>query len=64
MNTCIMEPRQETAGDILLDAKVRKRRLSLEDKFMNYGIDDLLFGVALKEGSRYSIIALTERGNT
>lgn len=40
----IVEPRQETAGDFLLDAKVRKRRLSLEDKFMNYGIDDLLFG--------------------
>ena len=44
MNTYIMEPRQETAEDIFLNSKVRKRRLSLEDKFMNYGIDDLLFG--------------------
>ena len=45
MNNYVMEPRQETVGDILLlEEKVRKRRLSLEDNFMNYGIDDLLFG--------------------
>ena len=45
MNNYIIEPRQETAEDILLlKEKVRKRRLSLEDNFMNYGIDDLLFG--------------------
>lgn len=45
MNNYVIEPRQETAGDVLLlEEKVRKRRLSLEDNFMNYGIDDLLFG--------------------
>lgn len=45
MNNYVIEPRQETAGDILLlEGTVRKRRLSLEDNFMNYGIDDLLFG--------------------
>ena len=45
MNNYVIEPRQETVGDILLlEEKVRKRRLSLEDNFMNYGIDDLLFG--------------------
>ena len=37
---------------------------SNEDTYYRILIDDLLFGVALKEGSRYSIIALTERGNT
>ena len=40
MNITIIEPRQNTVEDFL----VRKRRLSLEDNFMNYGIDDLLFG--------------------
>ena len=45
MNNYVIEPRQETVGDVLLlEEKVRKRRLSLEDNFMNYGIDDLLFG--------------------
>ena len=45
MNNYVIEPRQETAGDVLLlEETVRKRRLSLEDNFMNYGIDDLLFG--------------------
>ena len=37
---------------------------SNEDTYYRILMDDLLFGVALKEGSRYSIIALTERGNT
>lgn len=44
MNKIIVEPRQNAAEDILLEEKVRKRRLSLEDNFMNYGVDDLLFG--------------------
>lgn len=45
MNNYVMEPRQETAGDVLLsEEKILKRRLSLENDFMNYGIDDLLFG--------------------
>lgn len=45
MNNCIVEPRQDTAEDILLSTeKTLKRRMSLEDNFMNYGIDDLLFG--------------------
>ena len=45
MNNCIVTPRQDTAEDILLSTeKTLKRRMSLEDNFMNYGIDDLLFG--------------------
>ena len=45
MNNCIVKPRQDTAEDILLSTeKILKRRMSLEDNFMNYGIDDLLFG--------------------
>ena len=45
MNNCIVKPRQDTAEDILLSTeKTLKRRMSLEDNFMNYGIDDLLFG--------------------
>lgn len=42
MNNNCMEPRQNTAGDIFLEG--HKRRFSLEDNFMNYGVDDLLFG--------------------
>lgn len=47
MNIMICEPRQETAGDFLLEEKVKRRRLSLEDDFMNYSTDDLLFSAML-----------------
>lgn len=47
-----------------LDKKGITFSSSNEDTYYRILIDDLLFGVALKEGSRYSIIALTERGNT
>ena len=43
MKNYIVEPRQETVGDFFIN-EARKRRLSLENNFMNYGIDDLLFG--------------------
>lgn len=42
MNTVITQPRQNIAEDFFV--KNRQRRFSLEDDFMNYGIDDLLFG--------------------
>lgn len=48
MNNIQYEPRQnQSAEDILLVEKARKRRLSLEDNFMNYSTDDLLFGAML-----------------
>lgn len=42
MNQIVIEPRQNIAEDFFV--KSHQRRLSLEDDFMNYGIDDLLFG--------------------